>query len=197
MNVACPSCRTIFRIDPGRVPPAGVRVRCDRCPDIFLLTRGGAEAVREAAPQPPPPAGMRTAPPTATPAAHAGGPTPPAPEPVPAVPAAPAAPAAPPRPPAAGAGAGAGARGRPAFGTADPGVRAQRLARALVSDIVAYHPQRRERGLREGTLRSEFREEIMKSWEEYVEQVGDALARGTPYFRNALNEILAAGRKTF
>jgi predicted Zn finger-like uncharacterized protein len=159
MNVACPSCQTVFRVDPERVPQPGVRVRCDRCPAIFLLTRSGAQAVRQEARQP-------------------------------------AAPAAPVAPAASAPGAGAGAS-RPAFGAADPGVRAQRLARALVSDMLAYHPERRERGLREGTLRSEFREEIMKSWEEYVDQVGDALARGTPYFRNALNEILAGGRKTF
>jgi hypothetical protein len=60
-----------------------------------------------------------------------------------------------------------------------------------------YNPERRDRGLEQGTLRQEFREEIRKSWEEYVGQVGESLARGTPYFREALNEILAGGRSVF
>lgn len=48
-----------------------------------------------------------------------------------------------------------------------------------------------------GTLRNEFREEIRKSWEEYVEQVGLDMAKSTPYFRDSLNEILAKGEKVF
>ena len=66
-----------------------------------------------------------------------------------------------------------------------------------MSDIVVYHPERRTRSLRQGTLRQEFREEIRKSWDEYVAQVGEQLARGTPYFREALNEILAGGSAVF
>jgi hypothetical protein len=37
----------------------------------------------------------------------------------------------------------------------------------------------------------------MKSWEEYVAQVGLELAKSTPYFRNSLNEILANGQQVF
>jgi hypothetical protein len=85
----------------------------------------------------------------------------------------------------------------PLFGTRDPDARAQRIARALISDIVAYHPQRREEALAAGKLRTDFREEIMKSWEEYVAQVGLDTARGTPHFRNALNQILARGQQVF
>ena len=83
------------------------------------------------------------------------------------------------------------------FLNADPGQRARRLARALVSDLVAYHPQRREDGLRDGTLRQLFREEIKKSYEEYVEQVGREMAESTPHFQEALNELLGGGRKLF
>ena len=83
------------------------------------------------------------------------------------------------------------------FLNADPGQRARRLARALVSDLVAYHPQKREEGLKDGTLRQRFRDEIKKSYEEYVEQVGRDLADGTPHFQDALNEILGGGRKLF
>jgi hypothetical protein len=85
----------------------------------------------------------------------------------------------------------------PVFGPQDPDVRARRLARALVSDIIAYHPDRWERSLRAGTLRDDFREEILKSWEEYVLQVGSEKAHGTSFFRDALNEILAKGRQLF
>ena len=83
------------------------------------------------------------------------------------------------------------------FLNADPGQRARRLARALVSDLVAYHPQKREEGLRDGTLRQLFREDIKKSYEEYVEQVGREVAESSPHFQEALNEILGSGRKLF
>jgi hypothetical protein len=66
-----------------------------------------------------------------------------------------------------------------------------------VSDIVAYHPERRDKSLVDGNLRTEFREEIMKSWEEYVAQVGLEMAKSTPFFRDALNAILAKGANVF
>lgn len=79
----------------------------------------------------------------------------------------------------------------------DPAQRARRLARALVSDLVAYHPQKREDGLRDGNLRQLFREEIKKSYEEYVEQVGRETAESAPHFQDALNDILSGGRRIF
>jgi hypothetical protein len=79
----------------------------------------------------------------------------------------------------------------------DPSTRARRLARALVSDLVVYYPEKRQRGLAEGNLKELFGEEIRKSWEEYSEQVGQDIAANTPYFTEALNEILAEGRSLF
>jgi hypothetical protein len=79
----------------------------------------------------------------------------------------------------------------------DPNAKARRLSRALISDLVTYFPQRREEGLRDGTLRELFQEEIKKSQEEYVDQVGREFADSTTHFQDALNEILAAGRKMF
>lgn len=79
----------------------------------------------------------------------------------------------------------------------DPNAKARRLARALISDLVTYYPQRRDEGMRDGTLRELFREEIKKSYEEYVEQVGKEFADTTPHFQDALNEILANGQKIF
>jgi NAD dependent epimerase/dehydratase family enzyme len=83
------------------------------------------------------------------------------------------------------------------FGATDPASKARRLARALISDIVTYFPDRRDRALADGTLRREFTEEIKKSWEEYVAQVGQEMAKKTPYFREALNDILAKGQAVF
>lgn len=79
----------------------------------------------------------------------------------------------------------------------DPRQKARRLARALISDIIAYQPEKRQQALRAGTLKQAFKDEIDKSWLEYVEQVGEELANSTPYFTEALNEILAGGQQVF
>ena len=73
----------------------------------------------------------------------------------------------------------------------------KRLARALVSDMIAYLPQKREEGLRDGTLKQIFREEIKKSYEEYVDQIGREIAENTTHFQEALNDLLAGGQKIF
>ena len=122
-------------------------------------------------------------------------------------PIAPLRPAAPSGPPQARPGAPAGAAGAPGapparapinpFLANDPNAKAKRLARALVSDIVAYHPQKRDEGVRNNTLAQLFKEEIKKSYEEYVEQVGREFADGTTHFQDALNDVLAGGKKIF
>jgi hypothetical protein len=63
-----------------------------------------------------------------------------------------------------------------------------------VSDLVAYHPQKREEGLRDGTLRQLFREEIKKSYEEYVEQVGRESPSRPRTFRTRSTRSSPAGR---
>jgi predicted Zn finger-like uncharacterized protein len=254
MNVSCPQCATVFRVDPAKVPERGVRARCSECGGLIAVRRPhvGTPAVppmaespmpviapvpltpayREtAAPPPqspetevrhaaePPPVPVAVEPPQSpavdawpsmdtpsVPAAVAP-PAPPAqpePEPIPA-PRMPAsvpfaalpvdAPA--PRPPAGPPHAAAPGRFTNPFLQQDPSVRARRLARALVSDLVVYHPDKRQRGLADGTLKELFAEEIRKSWEEYSEQIGEDVARSTPYFTEALNEILAEGRPLF
>ncbi len=79
----------------------------------------------------------------------------------------------------------------------DPNAKARRLSRALISDLVTYYPQRRDEGLRDGTLKELFREEIRKSYEEYVDQVGKEFADSTTHFQEALNDILSGGQKMF
>lgn len=79
----------------------------------------------------------------------------------------------------------------------DPHAKAKRLARALVSDLVTYFPQKRQDGLRDGTLKQLFKDEIQKSYEEYIAQVGREFAETTPHFQDALNDLLAGGQKVF
>lgn len=282
MNVSCPDCRSIFRVDPAKVPPAGVRARCSVCGGVISIPtptgqntpvtgtpRAGtstSEPAYQPRPQSTPPAQDSWDPPpfnipaqrspsapqaqrpsapqartaevaaaprarpesvehssaaaTATPPSPASGlpefnPPPPVPPFMPPAssspftpPAAPpfvpggVRPATPPRAPAAqpsGSPATDGGARRPVnpFLSKDPNQRAKRLARALVSDIITYHPAKHAEGLRDGTLKQLFREEIKKSFEEYIAQVGQQLAESTTYFQEALNEVLGAGKKIF
>lgn len=79
----------------------------------------------------------------------------------------------------------------------DPNAKARRLARALISDLITYFPAKRDEGIRDGTLKELFKEEIKKSYQEYSDQVGKEFADSTEHFKNALNEILAGGNQIF
>src|SRR6266699_3620666 len=192
--------------------PRGGRRGCAPAPASASRSRACHAAARSTAaapigpgaPSPPPsPAAPARAPATA-PAPGARAATGPA---RPAAPAPPASPAPPPSPapaaPRAPAGAAPGQRMtgplRPVnpFMVQDPKQKARRLARALVSDLVVYHPEKRQQGLRDGTLPQLFKDEIEKSWQEYVDQVGAELAKATSFWAEALNEILAGGNKVF
>jgi predicted Zn finger-like uncharacterized protein len=317
MNVSCPQCTSVFRVDPAKVPGGGVRARCSVCSGVINIpepspeetvaaggtgpTLAGSDWRRPATPPggwtPPPPTPERPLPPipltppgaaptpvvgwespagSATAAdwgdwPHAaspfdsGGevppasrpmgsesqglghtynplapqvPTPPAPyaatppQPTPAaathgpvtppLPAVPYIPAGAMTPPAAARtattpvprsggialptppGAGQPIATPPAAGghinpylRRDPHERAQRLSRALVSDIVTYYPEKHAEGVRDGTLKELFRDEIKKSYDDYVTQVGTELAQSTTYFQDALNEVLAGGKRLF
>ena len=37
MNVTCPNCATIYRVDPAKVPESGVRARCSVCSAVFAV----------------------------------------------------------------------------------------------------------------------------------------------------------------
>jgi hypothetical protein len=75
--------------------------------------------------------------------------------------------------------------------------RAKRLARVLVSDILCYNQEKRDQALIDGNLMAVLGDEIKKSWELYKEKVGPEIAKSTNYFKEALNEILADGKKVF
>jgi hypothetical protein len=83
------------------------------------------------------------------------------------------------------------------FMVQDPKQKARRLARALISDMLVYNPEKRVQAMREGTLTTLFKDEIEKSWLEYTEQVGQELAESTPFWKDALNDLLAGGQKLF
>jgi predicted Zn finger-like uncharacterized protein len=258
MNVSCPQCSTVYRVDPAKVPAGGVRARCSACGGVIPIGRAGEPAaitaqtpayagvasvarpspahaaqhvapVRQSQPTPARPATLpplrptplrptpRTPwpsvpnafPPAVTPAPTAR-PFVPSPTPV-SVPAVTPPPPAPVRPrtpahvpstftPAASAtSVPAPGERRPInpFLARDPSLRAKRLARALVSDMVAYYPAKHSEGLQRGTLKELFRDEIKKSYDEYVMQVGSEIARTTPHFQEALNEVLGAGKRIF
>jgi predicted Zn finger-like uncharacterized protein len=75
--------------------------------------------------------------------------------------------------------------------------RSKRLARVFVSDILVYNKEKRDRSLANGDLMTMLGPEIKKAWEAYKEKVGPNVVESTDYFRDALNEILADGRKVF
>ena len=83
----------------------------------------------------------------------------------------------------------------PAAAPADQ--KAKRLARALVSDILVYNRDKRDKALAEGALVQALGQEIKKSWELYKERVTPEVASNTNYFKEALNDILADGQKIF
>ena len=79
----------------------------------------------------------------------------------------------------------------------DPNAKARRLARALISDLISYFPAKKDEGLKNNTLKELFKEEIKKSYEEFVDQIGREFAETTTHFTDALNDILANGQKIF
>ncbi len=75
--------------------------------------------------------------------------------------------------------------------------KARMLARALVSDIMVYNQTARDKALADGNLLEALGPEIKKSWELYKNKIGSEVANDTTHFRDALNEILAGGKKVF
>src|SRR5678809_457589 len=85
MNVFCPNCSTVYRVDPAKVPEGGVRARCAVCSAVFAVkAEVGRPAQPPAAPEqgavaPIPPATERPTPREPISASRA---TPPAPAPI-------------------------------------------------------------------------------------------------------------------
>ncbi len=219
MITTCTGCQARYRLDADKVPQRKIRVRCPDCGDVFELDG----SVREApAPMAAGAAIDRTPTPVPEPAPAPAGSLdldlePAAdvlvPEPTPAAdgnlvgeltlePASPAA------GPAASLDSDAAASAKPASGgvaVADAPKQGRRrrrdksemLARALVSDILVYNREARDKALAAGNLLEALGPEIKKSWELYKEKVGAESATGTSHFKDALNEILAEGQDIF
>ena len=75
--------------------------------------------------------------------------------------------------------------------------KAKRLARVLVKDILRYHGDKVEEGLRNGNLIDMVGDEIKKSWQYYKSELPEDVLNSTNYFKEALNKILAKGKKIF
>ncbi len=80
-------------------------------------------------------------------------------------------------------------------GLDDQGGWAHRLARALISDILVYHRERRDAALADGRLLVEFAAELGAAWTSYKSQLGDDGLTYAPQFREAVNEVLAGGER--
>jgi predicted Zn finger-like uncharacterized protein len=197
MITTCTSCQARYRLADDKVPWRKVRVRCPNCRGVFVL-----DGTRRVEPETVPFSaevlddvdsvsgleafafGSSSAP---------AGPSSPSP----------AGPTPPTAAPAAGVSAAARVESAVAVAEAPRATRRPRrdktemLARALVSDIVVYNREARDRALAEGNLLEVLGPEIKKSWELYKEKVGASTANSTTYFKDALNELLADGRKLF
>src|SRR5438876_831853 len=173
MHVECNSCNTRYTIADEKIPPQGARVRCRKCQAVFQV------------PGPPSPSPLPLIPPT--------------PEPVTAPPQAPSAPAPTPASPRTVSSYAPSAGIPEGLPEAErlKHERARRFARVLASDIAIYNKEKKERGVKDGNLVAVLGYEIKKSWEVYKERVTPELANSTPYFRDALNEMLAEGKKVF
>ena len=219
MHVQCSGCGAGYKIADDKIPMQGARVRCRKCSTVFAISRSAAPQVPAEIPVIPPtpePEEQPTAPapmdvdrsfgfdPESTFAhsAAAAPPAPPAPRVAPvasadaeAASSATAYPAAP--APAPGPASPTGIPGELSEAERAKHEKARRLARVLASDIAIYNKEKRDRGIKEGNLVAVLGYEIKKSWEVYKERVTADLANSTPYFRDALNEIVAEGKKIF
>jgi predicted Zn finger-like uncharacterized protein len=216
ITVSCPSCETSFPVDPAKVPVEGVRAQCSVCDEIFDVDRP-SESAFEAPPAPvsavdtieiTDPVGSDTMElPPMEGAFEGGDPT--------VIDVEPGAEGIAQAETEDAAGAdvsidiGPGDTDDSAavveaespapsrFGRRSPADKAKSLARSLVSDLIAYNPEKHKEALAGGTLPEVFGEEIEKSLKEYQQQVEpDVMAEGS-FFNDALNSILAEGQTVF
>ena len=179
MIIQCQGCAAKYFLPEDKVPDNPTKVRCPKCTAVFTLVPRvepvpvGVGVASVVAPG--------VAPDTAVPGETASVQAPP----VQRVPDTPRAPESQSPPPAERG------KGR----TKED--RAKRLARVLVSDILCYNQDKRDRALQDGTLMTALGGEIKKSWELYKDKIGSDLANSTNYFKEALNEILADGQEVF
>ena len=198
MITTCTECQARYQLDDDKIPRRKIRVRCPACSGVFSLdgSRAGATVERAL------PESLVSAPFQAPVAAaddlvvsndfsDSFAPAAAAPAPQPAAAPAAARPA-PTRSPVATLD-----QAVPEPSTRRRRSKEEMLARALVSDILVYNRDLRDKALAGGNLLEALGGEIKKSWELYKEKVTPEVANSTNHFRDALNEILAEGKKVF
>lgn len=180
MIITCQTCQAKYNIDETKIPPQGVRAKCTKCGGVLIIKR----------PEP------VVAPPVAEPKPVLPEPKAPVDEPKPV-------------PPVAQPKIEVAVT-RPSEPEEEPAIlaglseedrrwheRARRLAKVLASDLVLYHKDKVEQGLREGTLAKLLGTEIRRSWEYYCQQIPKQVVDSTNYFKEALNRIVGKGREIF
>ncbi len=197
ITVSCPSCETSFPVDQAKIPPEGVRAQCSVCTEIFDVDRSSAVAPET----PPAPESVVDTVETADPLDTGEVDLPPIdgafegvdPTVVDAEPG--AGEIAPAETVAAVVEAEGPAPIR--FGRRSPADKAKSLARSLVSDLIAYNPEKHKEAVAGGNLQEVFGEEIEKSLKEYQQQVEPEVIAEGSFFNDALNSILAGGKTIF
>jgi predicted Zn finger-like uncharacterized protein len=195
MITTCTDCQARYQLDETKVPKRKIRVRCPACQGVFGLdgTQTGAAVVDPMPAAAPAPEPVAEAPAqddmVVTSGFESPAAAPPAPEP--------AAPAASQSDQAQSSVAVLDQVSESTGSTRRRRSKEEMLARALVSDILVYNRELRDKALAEGNLLEALGAEIKKSWELYKEKVTPEVANSTNHFRDALNEILAEGDKVF
>jgi len=75
--------------------------------------------------------------------------------------------------------------------------KAKKLAKALAKDITLYYGDKVKQGLEQGNLVELIGSEIKKSWKFYQQKTPIGISQNTTYFEDALNDIVAQGKKLF
>lgn len=74
--------------------------------------------------------------------------------------------------------------------------RAERLARALLSDLLTYHPEQVRAGIENDDLFKRLSEELKRARAFFEERVDTEVARKTNAFDRAVVDILVYGSKS-
>ncbi len=180
MITTCTECQARYQLEDQKVPRRVIKVRCPECRGVFTLDGTARE---------------QTEPPLVIDHGHQDM----SPRPAPPAPAADPAPVAAASPAAQAGVAVLDSAAKPAARTGGRRRKSKEemYARALVSDILVYNRETRDKALKEGNLVEALGAEIKKSWELYKEKVTPEVATSTDHFKQALNEILAEGADLF
>ncbi|MBN1423547.1 hypothetical protein JXA88_03230 [Candidatus Fermentibacteria bacterium] len=74
---------------------------------------------------------------------------------------------------------------------------ARLLARWLALELVSAHEDRIAVGLAEGNLPARIGVQVLEAYNRYRESLPEDILSETDYFKEAMNEIVAGGRKVF